>query len=141
MGKFVAATAVEALEFDFTKYEDGAEGVIPEPSTAQLETYFESMKEMVKGIRTLQSKAKSLTVSKEAGEDVSDEEMDEILAEMDEVSFAEFQNEMAGAVAELCSQTPSTDLINKLPFRVKQAFIQWITGEFRPEGQAPTTRG
>lgn len=143
MGKFVAETAVEALEYDFTKYVDGdgAAGIIPEPSTSQLEEYFDSMKSMVKGIRDIQSKAKDVEEAQKAGEDVSDEEMDKVLAEMDEISFSNFQNEMARAVSRLCSNQPSEDQISKLPFRVKQAFIQWITGEFRPEGQAPTTRG
>jgi hypothetical protein len=37
--------------------------------------------------------------------------------------------ELANLVAEVCSQTPSTDQINALPNRVRQAFCGWVVRE------------
>lgn len=144
MGKFVAETSVEALEYDFAKYlpdDPDAVGVIPEPTTGQLEAYFNSMRAMASKIRDLQQKVKGLEAQSKSGEEVDNDEMERVLAEMDELSFAEYQGDMVAAVSDLCSNKPTVDQIGALPFRVKQAFIQWITGEFRPEAQAPTTRG
>lgn len=135
MAKFDAASAVEGLEYDFTKYVDGCEGVIPEPSTDQLEAYFKEMSDFAQSARALQNKAQGV----QAGT-LAPEEIDEVLASMNEVSIAHFIDVLADAAGRLCSDQPSAEQIKGLPYRVLQAFIQWITGEFRPEGGAATTR-
>ena len=46
MSKFDAATAVEEMEYDFSKYVGGV-GVIPEPTTGQMNTYVVSMRRLM----------------------------------------------------------------------------------------------
>lgn len=134
MGKFDAATAVDLLEYDFSKYEAGA-GEIPEPTTGQMESYFNEIRDIAKSARAMQEAARKMQKRDQDGDDsVSDEEAQEIIAAMDEFSLQQFQADMAAAVARLCSDSPSTDQMLKLPHRVLQAFIKWISGEFRPEG-------
>lgn len=140
MGTFNAATAVEELDYDFEKY-DAGKGVIPEPTTGQLSAYFNEIREIANRARELQAASKRISNKDADGEDtVTDEEAQEIIAAMDNFSLETFQQEMAGAVARLCSDSPSMDQLSKLPYRVLQAFIKWISGEFRPEGGAATTR-
>lgn len=134
MTSFNAATAVEQMEYDFTKYIDGdeASGIIPEPTTDQMEAYFTSAKAIAKRVKGLQSQAKGLQDRSESGE-ISDEEMEQVLASMDSVSVKEVQSEMADLISALCSNTPSAETLLRLPYRVLQAFFGWVQGNLRPE--------
>lgn len=139
MGSFDAATAVEQLDYDFTAY-DADKGVIPEPSTGQMEAYFNEVREIAQRARKLQESAKKMQEREKSGDAMSDEEAQEVLAAMDEFSLAKFQSEMSAAIARLCSDSPSEDQLAKLPHRVLQAFMKWISGEFRPEAGVATTK-
>lgn len=141
MATFDAATAVEQLDYDFTKY-GGEKGTIPEPTTGQMETYFNEIRDIANRARELQAAAKRMSDSEtEPGsEQVTDEQAQEIIAAMDKFSLAKFQEEMSGAVARLCSGSPSESDLSVLPYRVLQAFIKWISGEFRPEAKTATTK-
>jgi hypothetical protein len=142
MGSFDAATAVEQLDYDFTKY-GGGKGDIPEPTTGQLASYFNEIRDIAGRARELQAAAKKMSEAQadDTTEDsVSDDEAQEIIAAMDKFSLEEFQHEMSSAVARLCSDSPSEEQLAKLPYRVLQAFIKWISGEFRPEKAAAATK-
>jgi ATP phosphoribosyltransferase len=132
MSKFNAATAVESLEYDFTAY-GGEAGLIPEPSTDQIDQFFTDLRNIVKQVQGLKAQAESA----KSGE-MTQEQMDEVLAAMDDVSIKKFQTEMTEAVSALCSNQPSVEQITKLPYRVLQAFIQWVSGEFRPKANTMT---
>lgn len=138
MGNFNAATAVEALTWDFTAFVPGSKGTIPEPPTELLDAYMREVRDMAKEVQALKGKVEGAQASKDAG-DLTDEEVDAILAEMDDISIAKFQMQMAGAIARLTQGQPSEPDIVALPHRVKQAFMQWITGEFRAEAKTPGT--
>ena len=134
---FNAATAVEPLDFDFTAY-GGPQGVIPEPSTKQINDYFKGLKKIFSQTREMRD---LLT------DDLSDEEAEAIIAEKlgDSDSLEslteELTQQMLSLTAELCSQTPNEGQIGALPWRVQRAFTQWLAEELRPNQEAPGTKG
>lgn len=104
---------LDQLNYDFTAV-GGAAGVIPEPSTEQIETFVEMLREVMPtkdgpdGSVSIDFAV--LTTRVEEGEDL------ELL--------------LNTAVSDLCSGTPSVPEIAALPFRVKQRFYGWIVGTF-----------
>lgn len=136
MAKFNAAEAVEELEYDFEKYISGCKGTIPEPTSKQMETFFNSMQDVAKEVKSLRSRVQKAKTE----EDLSDEEMQQIVEEMDSLNFGDYTKKMNAAAGELCSNQPSAEEIDQLPHRVQQSFLQWLMGEFRPEGKATTTK-
>lgn len=135
MAKFNAAEAVEDLEYDFTKYVDGCVGVVPEPSSDQMDAFFKSLQDTAKSVKGLRTK-----VQKAKEEDMSDEEMQALLDEMDDIQFGDFTQKMVEAAGEVCSNQPSAEQIGQLPHRVQQSFLKWLMEAFRPEGEATTTK-
>lgn len=120
MGKFNAATAVEALEYDFSAY-GGGEGIIPEPTTGQVDDFFKVLKSLYSTINP----------------DSADAEAIEALKNMNEAEAAGIGDQLKDALAALCSGQPSREHLDMLPFRVFSAFSGWLAGSLRPE--APTS--
>lgn len=129
MAKFNAGTAVEALEYDFTEYVPGCEGIIPEPSTEQIEQYFERAREVAKEVIGLRDKMQK--VSGDNVEEMSEEEISAIVTDLESVNVSDMQNKMIALIADLCSQQPSAEHILALPFRVRQEFVKWVGAQFR----------
>jgi hypothetical protein len=137
MSKFDAGTAIEALEFDFTAY-GGSEGVIPEPSSGSVKTYFRSMKDLAKEARKFKGIADSLGNV----DDLTDDEISERMASIEEAEegadqLADMQKR---ALADLCSGTPSYEELGQLPYRVFQAFNRWLVSEINPKKEAPGSK-
>lgn len=117
---FKASEAVEELSYDFSPY--GPAGTIPEPSTKQVEafrnTMFGSLRHLAEGL----------------GVDVSDLgpgsdkrlSMDMLDTVLEKSSEAE--DLVVHAVADLTGIADKT--LNALPYRVKAAFLGYITGQF-----------
>lgn len=156
MGKFDAATAVEDLEYDFTKYGAGS-GTIVEPSSGQVNGFFRGLRDIISEIRGLQ------TLAGDLDEDTSPEELAEKMGQVEEASegASRLQQRTMELIAEMCGATwqevpdpdpgdlaegdkpptikalvggePSFDQLEKLPFRVLQAFNQWLMGEIAPK--------
>lgn len=148
MAKFDARTAVEALEYDFEAY-GGRKGMINEPSTGRVNDFFADMKSLMKEVSAMQATAKDLQI-----EEIDEEHLAE---KMDQISEAEgqaadFQSKSVEYLAILCGAArdeetgkveggaPSVDDLNCLPFRVLQAFTQWLMGEIRPKKERPAGR-
>lgn len=129
MAGFVAADAVEAMEYDFTGF-GGSAGVIPEPSTDGLEKFQEAMR----------------VATSKIGITIKDTSAETLAASLDELSGAgtgaarSVRDAMIEAVAVFCQQTPSAADLDRLPFRVFQAFVGWLLGCFRPEAETPGTK-
>lgn len=147
MAKFVPSDHVERLEYDFTEY-GGGEGVIKEPSTGKVNGFFADMKAMMKQVKELQAVAKDLDI-----EDMSDEQMIEKMSQVEEAEAkgSEFQQQTIENIAVLCGAerqedgsivggAPSVEDLQKLPYRVLQAFSQWLMGEIRPKATTPGSR-
>lgn len=163
MAKFNAATAVESLDWDFTAF-GGGEGVVPEPSTKRINTFFAEIRALAKDARELRGQAEGLSQVEES-DDLTDEQMDEVLGSMDEATAkaVDFQQRSVEAIAALCGAdwvesgdyhedgtpklvlkggSPSLDQLETLPYRVLQEFTRWITDEIRPKTSRnqPVTR-
>jgi hypothetical protein len=157
MAKFVPSQHVETLEYDFTQY-GGSEGVIPEPTTGKVNGFFKATKDMVKEVNALRGVIEDVEV-----ENMSDEDMIARMAKIDEAEEAssEFQKRTIENLAILCGAerqynadheerglpeynvvggSPSFQDFEKLPFRVLQAFSQWLMNEIRPKRTTPGTK-
>jgi len=115
---FDAGNAVEPLDFDFSAFVEDCKGTIPEPSQGALERFFDATREIgtQAGVAALEQASSASEVAgalATASEDVLDALTDKLVV----------------AVADLCSGTPSLEQIQQLPFRVRQAFIDWLLGE------------
>lgn len=133
MSHFDASTAVEVITFDFTKYGGGA-GEIPEPTDEVLDNFFQglsitmgNLKESVKDMKDL---------------DATDPES--VQAALSAVQEGDTMQKVSAdlnvLIAGLTQGSPSEEDIQRLPFRVKQAFLGWLTGQFSPEGGTPTSK-
>lgn len=147
MAKFVPSDHVERLEYDFTEY-GGPEGVIMEPTTGRVNGFFSDMKAMMNQVKDLQAVAKDFDI-----EEMSDEQMIEKMSQVDEAEAkaSVFQKQTIENLAVLCGAerqedgsvvggAPSVDDLNLLPYRVLQAFSQWLMGEIRPKATTPGSR-
>lgn len=156
MTKFHAGTAVEKLEYDFTDYDGGA-GFIPEPTTKKVNQYFNEVKAIAKDAKGLKAQAESL----ESLEEMSDDEAMEAIGNVDEIQAQAdgFQTRMMEALVVLCGGewvdnpadsegksdgfkhveggSPSLPELEALPYRVLQAFNQWLMDEIRPKRTTP----
>lgn len=118
---FKATEAVEELSYDFNPHVK-VEGIIPEPSSKAIEDYRNAI----------------VTAMKDAGLDEDREykmsDMDEILEVSDKLEAA-----IVSATADLTGI--AHDTFEKLPYRIKAAFLGWIMGQFfNPEAQTPATK-
>lgn len=124
---FDAASVVEPLDWDFTKYGTATDkGTIPEPSDAKIETFLKEVRELARsadstlpGIAQIEDPVK----------------MNEALEQFEVSLISSTMKDMARIYAKLCSAQPSAAQISKLPLRVRMAFFTWVAGEVvRPEG-------
>jgi hypothetical protein len=146
---FKAKEAVEALDFDFEGIGTGAKGTIAEPSTGLVNGYMKNMKDLMREANNMRRRAEGL--SEESDEEISDEDLEKRMAEMDELEAEaiDFQQRSTEHLAVLCgaqydeeSQTfsggsPTLEDLQSLPYRHLQAFTQWLTGEIRPKKDRP----
>lgn len=154
MTKFVAGEVLEPMEWDFTDFVPGATGVVPEPTTGRLNGYRSMIKRLAHDVRELRGQS--------GFEDLDPESMDEdealeTLDSMDEqMAISEgFQQRTIEAVAYLCGAdwtepddgsepelvggSPDLDTLQKLPYRVLQAFSRWVMGELTPKSETGET--
>lgn len=139
MAKFDAGTAVEALEWDFSAY-GGDKGVIPEPSTAQVNGFFKATKNLVKEVRRL-SRDQEAPKPDLDPDKLTDEDLDMLTDQIEATGkiAEEYQAKTRELLAELCSDQPTADQLAVLPQRVLAAFSTWLIGELRPKREAPAT--
>jgi hypothetical protein len=143
MPGFVLKDAVEELTYDFEPYpvssqkdmdefEGKRKGTIPEPSATQIQNFRTSIAELL---------------SEMIPEGLDDEvtkavEMRKALLEVIAKDQTAMQQKSLHALAEVCSNQPSFDVLNALPYRHQQAFSGWITGVFLlPQVPTPATKG
>lgn len=127
MAGFDAATAVDPMEYDFTKYGAGS-GVVPEPSTKE-------MRDFQRDFAKVMRKGQQLEVSDEAALKMSEKQFEKL--QKDAEAIGEELDELIG---RLCKGTPSTADVALLPFRVKTAFSNWLMKQFAPEGETSGTK-
>lgn len=120
------------LRYDFKKF-GGVQGIIPDPSDQQLEDF-------MRGMRDAAKEYSSEDLDDDKIEDMSAEELSELLDDDSSMRIKEAQEKIAGLVAELCSGSPNQDELLRLPFRVRQGFLRWLQGKLiNPESEAADT--
>lgn len=132
MAKFNAATALDPVEFDFSKY-NGPVGEIPEPSQGQVEEFFDR----IGNLRKFASKIERDV--KEAAEE-GEEALDEYIENLPQAELNKFKEEISLWISELCSGFPSRADVDALPYRVFSAFLVFLLQEYGPKDvNGPTT--
>ena len=116
---FKAASAVEALDFDFRPQVD-ASGVIPEP-THDLRDAF-------------------LTRIDEIFADDTDKVLEDRVADIKVEELRKLEGELVDAVAELCQGTPTREQIGGLPPRHQLAFLGWLVGQLAADPTQAATQ-
>jgi len=115
---FKATEAVEELAYDFHPHAD-ASGVIPEPTTKQVETFRNVIFGEVKNLAA----ALGMNFEEEGGGKLTLDKFDTLMEKSSEVEAL-----TVDAVADLTGL--SNHLLNGLPYRIKAAFVGWIVGQF-----------
>lgn len=105
-----AFVADDEMTFDFSKF-GGPTGVIPEPSTRQIETFMEVLRQTMP------------TTRDDQGHEVLD-----VPAIAEIAKDSDLEAVLYSAVADVCSGHPSVQEIMALPFRPQRRFIGWLLG-------------
>ena len=105
---------VDAMSYDFEGFgQPGVKGIIPEPSSEQIETFLEVLRQVMPVTADADGTAK-LDVAK--------------VAEFFEGREDEAEDLINEAIATVCSDTPTSEQIAALPYRAKQAFYGFVVG-------------
>lgn len=136
MAKFNAATAVEAMDYDFTAF-GGKAGTIPEPTSDQIQAFMKAIADTAASYRTL---AKDTEAKVEDG--MSDEEVIALVtADSDLQDKAKaLGDNVSDAITAVTSGEITREDIDRLPWRIQQAFAAWLASELNPEHAGPATK-
>ena len=126
MPKFDAGKIVEPLDYDFTHFEGGTKGTIPEP-TPDIMSQF--LREVTDVVPTLAKEISSLT------EESKEEDVLEAINRLrtSDILVRAHEETMRIYSEVLCQGVPSVEEIKVMPMRYRQAFFRWLTDECRPE--------
>jgi hypothetical protein len=116
MAKFSIVEAVETLEYNFEPY--GEKGVIPEPTATQIQGFRQALADLFGMIPMPEE------------EQVNSQELVKRVADFLGRDTSEIEGKLLHAVADVCSNNPSYDELQALPYRAQQAFVGWISGTF-----------
>lgn len=120
MAKFDAATAVEAMDIDWSAY-GGPVAVIPEPSNKAITRFQNDLR-----------RAAALI-----GMSPGDKVDLETAATIDESAANEFVEAIKAAMVEIGGGAYTAEEFDNLPWRIQMAFIAWLNGELSPNPTAP----
>lgn len=123
MAKFVAATAIDAIEINLKPYVD-LEGVIPEPTTDQV-TDFQNA--FLESARVLGIKPGQVLTPEMAGA-------------LDEADASKMFDIVQDAIVGVTGGFITREHLQLLPYRIMTAFIAWLAGELVPEAPTPGSR-
>lgn len=137
---FKASTAVDPFDYDLAPYAD-AKGTVPEPSDAQVREFYAgvgTLLEDVLGTERLQDILGPEGYAKFEQRDP--EAMMKVQAATNNVEDMEkAQERMLDLHAAVCSNHPSREDLEKLPYRVKQALYGALQRWLSPEASRPAT--
>jgi hypothetical protein len=135
MAGFVASEQVEELAYDFGEY--GPTGMIPEPSAGQIRDFRKAIADMLEASLPEDEEVEksNLPVPADGSTPVAEEEESlsqwkkerKALIEAIGRDRTEESEKALMAVAAVCSDNPSFDVLNALPWRFQQAFSGWLS--------------
>lgn len=135
MGTFTAATAAEALEYDFAPYTD-AKGTIPEPSDKKIGDFLAGLKDVF---------GEAQKAGIEAMDGLNPDDPAAVVGALDSLDptkIVSVMADMAKLYADLCSGKPNLTQIQRLPLRIRVRFFAWLMTEVvRPEAGMPGGNG
>jgi hypothetical protein len=116
MPNFVLRENVDELAYDFSPF--AGKGVVPEPSAAQIQNFRVALSQLV---------------TEMAPDQTETEDGTELLRRVTEYlgrDTTEINDKLLHTLADVCSDQPSFDELEGLPYRAQQAFMGFITGTF-----------
>jgi hypothetical protein len=117
---FNAEKVVDPLDYDLTAV-GGPKGRVPEPSD--------------KVVFALQEDLRSGLTAQ--GIDISDlTDMGRIakqITALEPEQQTQYLESQLAAVARFCGGSPTLEQLQELPYRIRNAFVGWLVGEFNPE--------
>lgn len=140
---FDAGTAVEALDWDFTKYNAGS-GTSPEPSSKEIDRFFRKQQMLISALQRVKGAMVKKELERNQGlsgkealaelnrwAEMSVEDAIEILADEVEAlipldELEKYTRRMAELVGELTHNCPSAEQIMKVPHRIRAIYFQWL---------------
>jgi hypothetical protein len=117
MAGFVLRDSVEELTYDFKPH--AGSGTIPEPSSLQIMSFQHGLAELFGEL-----------VPPETSQDATVTALAKAVTDYLGRDMTEIQDKLLHVVSAVCSDHPSFDDLNALPFRAQQAFIGWVVGTF-----------
>lgn len=128
MAKFDSGSVVEPLDWTFEAHVKGAKGTIREPADQQIADYLASVKKLT-------AKYKDMMPEGVDGDNPAD--MVAAMDDLDPQTVVSIHQEMAGIYSALCSGEPSTELLLKVPLRIRVMFYGWLQQEVMSPEAAP----
>jgi hypothetical protein len=126
---FILSEHVDELTFDFTPY--GPEGKIIEPTAGQIQNFRSALAGLFQEL-----------IPEDEGQPANPVELAKRVTEYVSRDQTEILYKILHAVAAVCSDSPSFDVLEGLPYRHQQAFVGWISGVFLlPPVPTPATSG
>lgn len=141
MATFNAASILEPLDYDFTSLAGepnniselaDARGTTPEPSSPQVQAFFQASAREVQRVQREARKALADAEAAEASGEPVPEPTDAELAAQDKAEEKRAEasrRRQAAMVSKLCSGNPSAEILMKLPHRMASAYGEWLVGE------------
>lgn len=127
MPTFDAGNVVEPMHYNFTKYEGGEEGTVPEPSDRQIAVWYREIANLTEKI------------AKEKANLTGEVTPQQLLEAMEGLTTGDIYEEMLKGTTEIyarvCSNKPSKKQLLLLPPRVRIHFFRWMSGQLRPEAE------
>jgi hypothetical protein len=134
---FDSGTVVESLDYSFEKHlGKGHKGTVREPSDRQIADYMAALKKLIESYR------EKIPTDADTSNPA---ELVMALDQLDPEQVINFNEQMAGLYAALCSGEPSREELLKLPLRIRTVFYGWLQQEvMSPEavpagGNSPVT--
>lgn len=135
-----SASNVEAMAYDFTHPEwwpDGPPegfvltGTIPEPTVEQITAYQDFWMGQVDGQREAVAELRRVQAlpDDEKNAEQAEAALDSVRRIRAELAQDKLLPAQMEALADLCSQHPSAELLHALPFRVQKGFRDYVMGE------------
>jgi hypothetical protein len=127
LSTFNLSDEVGALDYNFEPY--ARAGTIPEPSAMQIQAFRHALGELLSSLPT-----------PERPTDDDPAVFSATLTEFLSRDTTEADEKILQITADVCSNQPSFDELQMLPYRARQAFLTWLTGVLLiPEAQRPAT--
>lgn len=143
---FDAGSAVTALQWDFTAFGAGS-GVAPEPSDVMIERFkrqqLRMATAMLEQVKLTSSQLETDDQDIEIKKLVPFKEAVEAIRAVDgNDELSQHANrQMCEIIAQVLSDCPNADQIEKLPLRVRMSFFGWVNGQLlNPEMFAAGTK-